>query len=123
LNTGVPGVPLRTIGIKRLLKMERSRTPKENYLHNFTYNEQEFSFNKAKELMSKHLDFDGSVDLDESINGISKVCLNNPLTKNALNGTVYNLLLLLYYFRIIFICMFQFSITHNYSWEFRKNDA
>ncbi|XP_025408031.1 ethylmalonyl-CoA decarboxylase-like isoform X2 [Sipha flava] len=83
---GVPGVPLRTIGIKRLLKMERSRTPKENYLHNFTYNEQEFSFNKAKELMSKHLDFDGSVDLDESINGISKVCLNNPLTKNALNG-------------------------------------
>lgn len=88
LNTGVPRRVIRTNRTSQLLQMEGNRTPKEKYLHNFTYSGQELTVNEARKIISKYHDDDGSVDLDEGINGIAKVCLNNPLTKNAFNGKV-----------------------------------
>lgn len=69
------------------------RTPKKQYLHDFTYAGPEISVEEAKEVMSKYIDNRSSVDLEKDDNGIAKICLNNPQIRNAISGKVfYNVL-------------------------------
>lgn len=69
--------------------MADDRTPKEKYLHDFTYTGPEISVKEAKEVMSKYVDDSGSVNLEKDENGIAKICLNNPQTRNAISGKVF----------------------------------
>lgn len=69
--------------------MEDRNFSRENYLHSFTYAGKELSVNEAKELISQFVEDSGSVDLEKDVNGIAKICLNNPRYKNAINGKVY----------------------------------
>lgn len=64
-------------------------SPRENYLQNFTYAGKELSVNEAKEVISQFMEDSGSVDLEKNVNGIAKICLNNPRSRNAMNGRVY----------------------------------
>lgn len=70
------------------LKIVYNNCMAEKYLHNFIFTGKELSVDEAREAMSKYLCGDGSVDLNESVNGIVKVCINNPPSRNALNGNV-----------------------------------
>ncbi|KAE9544038.1 hypothetical protein AGLY_001727 [Aphis glycines] len=68
-----------------LMKMENGQSPKEKYLHDFTYHGKELSFTEAKNIMFQYLDSSGSVDLEKDANGIAKIRLSNPRFKNAIN--------------------------------------
>jgi len=66
--------------------MGNDRTPKEMYLHTSTYSGPQISVTDAKEIMSKFsADSTGSVDLETPTDGIAKICVNNPRTRNAIN--------------------------------------
>jgi ethylmalonyl-CoA/methylmalonyl-CoA decarboxylase len=82
----VAGVLMRLSGGPNLTRVENGRTPKEKYLHDFTYHGQELSVTEAKNVLFQHLDNNGSVDLEKDANGIAKIRLNNPRVKNAVNG-------------------------------------
>lgn len=69
--------------------MEDGNSPRENYFQKFTYAGKELSVNEAKEVISQFVEDSGSVDLEKDVNGIAKICLNNPRSKNALNGRDY----------------------------------
>ncbi|XP_026819699.1 ethylmalonyl-CoA decarboxylase-like [Rhopalosiphum maidis] len=79
------GVLMRLSGGPNLTWVENGRTPKEKYLHDFTYHGQELSVTEAKNVLFQHLDNNGSVDLEKDANGMAKIRLNNPRFKNAVN--------------------------------------
>lgn len=86
------GVFMRLSRAPLLMKMENGQSPKEKYLHDFTYHGKELSFTEAKNIMFQYLDSSGSVDLEKDANnGIAKIRLSNPRFKNAINGS-YNIL-------------------------------
>jgi len=82
----IAGESLRLKRASKLMQMENELTPNEKYLHDFTYHGKECSVSEAKEILSPHMDGSGSVDLEKDDNGIAKICLNNPLIKNGING-------------------------------------
>lgn len=65
--------------------MENGQTPQKKYLHDFTYNGPILSVSEAKENLYPYSDGNGSVDLKKDVNGVAKICLNNPRFKNAIN--------------------------------------
>ncbi|XP_060847193.1 ethylmalonyl-CoA decarboxylase-like isoform X2 [Rhopalosiphum padi] len=79
------GVSFRLSSAPKLMQMENGQSPKEKYLHDFTYHGQELSVTEAKNVLFQHLDNNGSVDLEKDANGIAKIRLNNPRIKNAIN--------------------------------------
>ncbi|XP_060847194.1 ethylmalonyl-CoA decarboxylase-like isoform X3 [Rhopalosiphum padi] len=82
------GVSFRLSSAPKLMQMENGQSPKEKYLHDFTYHGQELSVTEAKNVLFQHLDNNGSVDLEKDANGIAKIRLNNPRIKNAINDEI-----------------------------------
>lgn len=70
------------------MQMKNGQTIKEKNLHDFIYNGQKLSVSEAKDVLFQFLEGNGSVDLEKDVNGIAKICLNNPQFKNAINGKV-----------------------------------
>lgn len=94
----VTGHSLRTIIVSKILIMEVFPSKKEQYVCKSTYTGVEISVSEAKDVISKFSDDNGLVNLDLDVDcGIARVCLNNPRTKNALNGkNILNTSIILY---------------------------